>query len=212
MLPHRTSFPVGESSLHENSSSSRLAFSVPVGNINYSYLTGWGGGNQKTCSISQWAFPCTTLQVHYLRIFVISDMYYHQVWHNPCPPKKFLQKSPKIAQLLWLWPSLLLRKGKRKSHSTCRHKQLPSSPTTQNVTVLRLHLSLSLQKCTYRAFAQGTVGSARVAHSQEISILAPCHGWSPSSPAIPSLATWLVSHSPHWGFTSPSIQLNMSSR
>lgn len=184
VLPHRVSFPIGESSPRGNCSAPRLPFSFPVGNINYSYLGG-EEGEQKTCCISQQAYPCTTLQVCYLRIFVILDTYYHQVCTIPVFPRNSLGGHISLYNCCCSDKHLLHRKRKTKSLSTCRQKQLPSTCTTQNVTVLRLHLSSSLQQCTHRSFAQGTVGCARIAHSQEIGISAPCPGRSPSSPFHP---------------------------
>ena len=49
--------------------------------------------------------------------------------------------------------------------STSRHTQLHLSPTTQNVAGLWLLDSSSLQHCSPRAFAQGNMGSARIACS-----------------------------------------------
>lgn len=207
VLPHRVSFPVGESSPHGNCSAPRLPFSFPVGSINYSFLGG-EEGELKTCCISQQAYPRTTLQVCYLRIFVILDTYYHQVCTIPVLPRNSLGGHISLYNCCCSDKHLLHKRGKRKSLSSCRHKQLPSTRTTQNATVLRLHLSSSLQQCSHRSFAQGYSGLC-----QSSSFSRDCHlgpmPWSepfmpmPPHPLLPDLN--LIPK------TEASIQLNVPS-
>ena len=202
-------------------------------------LVSRGAEKQKTYSISQEAlschsccshyhttllgkhqesgYTCATLHVHYLRILchlghVLPPKSGNQsagtipvLWRNSLGP-------PRITWLCCFDHHFLQMRGRRKSLSTCRHTQLPSSPTTQNVAVLWLLGSSSLQHCTPRAFAQGNVGSARTACSWGISISAPRSSWSPPSHTTPCFAAWLASHYHDQSFTTLSIQVHVTSR
>lgn len=95
-------------------------------------------------------YTCATLHVHYLRILrhlghVLQSKSGNQsagatpvLWRNSLGP-------PRITRLCCSDRHFLQMRGRRKSLSTCRHAHLVSTPTTQNVAVLCLLGSSSLQ-------------------------------------------------------------------